>query len=189
MSQTAEYIKRLSDLQEGERSRLRCLAGRPLDATLQGFDLFTGLWWPLRKKSPATPRREPSWLVAKLFGAFPIPHIRPDSGAGPSLPEVLGRCEPQDEDDRKRYRTRFDAMLCSSLSSLEPYLHWALGEVARVVAGHVPQARDVKGIDWLQLLDDLSIWDRGEEHRRGRDVRDIWAEMYLNATNSKERRE
>lgn len=187
MSQTAEYIKRLSDLQEGERSRLRRLAGRPLDATLQGFDLFTGLWWPLRAKSPATPRREPSWLVAKLFGAFRVPHIRTDSGAGPSLPEVLSHCEPHDETARNRFRTRFDALLCSSLSSLESHLRWALGEAARAVAGHVPHARDVKGIDWVQLLDDLSIWDRGKEHRRGRDVRDIWAETYLK-TIKKERR-
>lgn len=188
MSQTAEYIRRLSDLQEGERSRLRRLAGQPLDATLQGFDLFTGLWWPLRAKSPATPRREPSWLVAKLFGAFRVPHIRPDSGVAPFLPEVLGRCEPHDEDGRKRFRARFDALLCSSLSSLEPHLRWAMGEVARAVAGRAPYARDVKGIDWVQLLDDLSIWDRGEKHRRGRDVCDIWAETYLNATNSNERR-
>ncbi|HQF87678.1 MAG TPA: type I-E CRISPR-associated protein Cse2/CasB [Acidobacteriota bacterium] len=179
MSQTAEYIKRLSALQEGERSQLRRLAGRPLDATLQGFDIFTGLWWPLRANSPATPRREPSWLVAKLFGAFPVPHIRTDSGTGPTLPEVLARCEPLDEDGRKRFRTRFDALLCSSLSSLEPHVRWALGEVALAVAGHVLHARDVKGLDWVQLLDDLSIWDRGEEHRRGRDVRDIWAETYL----------
>jgi hypothetical protein len=182
MSQTAAYIKRLSDLQEGERSRLRRLAGRPLGAALQGFDLFTGLWWPLRAKSPATPRREPSWLVAKLFGAFRVPHTRSSSGAGSSLPEVLGRCEPRDDEGRKRFRNRFDALLCSSLSSLEPHLRWALGEIAEAVAGHVPQARDVEGIDWVQLLDALSIWDRGEGHRGGRDVRDIWAETYLNAT-------
>lgn len=185
MSQTAEYIKRLSDLQEGERSRLRRLAGQSLDATLQGFDLFTGLWWPLRAKSPSTPRREPSWLVAKLFVTFRIPHISHDSGTRSSLPEVLGCCEPQDEDGRKRFRNRFDTLLCSSLLSLEPHLRWALGEVARVVAGHVPNARDVKGIDWVQLLDDLSVWDRGEENHRGRDVRDIWAETYLNAINFK----
>ncbi|WP_428569378.1 MAG: type I-E CRISPR-associated protein Cse2/CasB [Solidesulfovibrio sp. DCME] len=188
MSQTAAYIKRLSVLQEGDLSRLRRLAGRPLDATLQGFDLFTGLWWPLRTKSPATPRREPSWLVAKLFGAFRVPHIRPDLGTGPSLPQVLGICEPLDEDGCTRFRTRFDALLCSSLSSLEPILRWAMGEVARAVAGHVPHARDVKGIDWVQLLDDLSVWERGDAHRRGRDVRDIWAETYLTATDSKERR-
>ncbi|HOQ06055.1 MAG TPA: type I-E CRISPR-associated protein Cse2/CasB [Anaerohalosphaeraceae bacterium] len=188
MNPTAEYIKKLSDLKEGEHSQLRSLAGRPLDETVQGFDLFSGLWWPLRAKNPATPRREPSWLVAKLFGSFRVPHIRPDSGAGPSLPEVLGCCEPHDEDDRRRFRDRFDALLCSSLSSLEPHLRWAMGEAARAVAGHVPHARNVKGIDWVQLLDDLSIWDRGKAHRRRRDVRDIWAETYLNTTDSKERR-
>ena len=188
MSHAAEYIKRLSDLQEGDRSRLRRLAGQPIDAALQGFDLFTGLWWPLREKSQTSTRRKASWLIAKLFGAFRVPHIRPDSGAGPSLPEVLGRCEPHDEDGRKRFRTRFDALLCSNLTSLEPHLRWALGEVARAVAGHVPHAQDVKGIDWVQLLDDLSIWDRGEEHRRRRDVCDIWAETYLNNTYFDERR-
>lgn len=188
MSQTIEYIKRLSELQEGERSQLRRMAGLPLDATIQGFDLFTGLWWSLRKESPATPRREPAWLVAKLFSTFRVPHIRPGPGAGPSLPEVLGRCEPHDKDGGKRFRTRFDGLLCSSLSSLEPHIHWTLGEIARAVAGHMPHARDVQGIDWVQLLDDLSIWDRGEEHRRRRDIRDIWAETYLNATNSTQRR-
>lgn len=203
MSQTAAYIKKLTDLQQGERSRLRCLAGRPLDSTLPGFDLFTGLWWPLRAKNQATPRREPSWLVAKLFGAFRVPHIRPDSGAGPSLPEVLGRCEPPrpacrdveplisavpDREPAKsqfiaacKHRRRFDALLCSPLSGLEAHLRWALGEVARAVAGQVPHARDVKGIDWVPLLDDLSIWDRGEQHRLKRNVQDIWAESYLKA--------
>ncbi len=183
MSRTAEYINKLSGLQEGERSRLRRLAGRPLDATLLGFDLFTGLWWPLRAKSPATPRRETSWLVAKLFGAFPVPHIRHDSGAGSTLPEVLGRCEPYDDTGRKRFRTRFDALLCSSLASMEPHLRWAMGETYRAVAGRVPHAREVKGIDWVQLLDDLSIWDRGEKHSRKRDIRDIWAENYLKSVN------
>jgi hypothetical protein len=185
MSQTAEYIKRLSALQEGELSILRRLSGQPLDTSLQGFDIFTGLWWPLRAKNSATPRREPSWLVAKLFATFNLPHIRPDSGSGPSLPEVLGRCEPPAE--YSRFRTRFDALLCSNLASLEPHLRWALGEIARAAAGPVPQARDVKGIDWAQLLDDLSIWDRGAQHRRRRDVRDIWAELYLNPFASKER--
>ncbi len=186
MSQSAEYIRRLEELKEGDRSRLRLLAGRSLDETITGFDIFTGLWWPLRAKSPTTPRREPSWLIAKLFCAFHIPHIRLDSGTGHTLPAVLRRCEPRDENARNRFRTRIDAMLCASLASLEPHLRWALGEVARAVAGRVPHAKNVEGIDWAQLLDDLSIWDRGDEHRRGRDVRDIWAEIYLNATNFEE---
>lgn len=184
MSQTAEYIGRLAKLHEGERSRLRRLAGRPLDATLPGFDLFTGLWWPLRAKSPATPRREPSWLVAKLYGSFPLPHV----GSRDGLPLVLGFCEPRDPPDykaRKRFRTRFDALLCTPLSVLEPHLRWALGEICKALAGRAPLAQGITGIDWVQLLDDLSIW---EEHRSERDVRDEWAERYLSATEQPQRR-
>ncbi|MCC7350777.1 MAG: type I-E CRISPR-associated protein Cse2/CasB [Phycisphaerales bacterium] len=190
MSQTLAFIRRLEDLKEGERSRLRRLAGRPLDQTLAGFDLFTGLWWPLRQKSPATPRRETSWLAVKLFGAFgsSVPHVRPEFGNGPTLPAVLGLCEPSDPPEfmaRNRFRTRFDAILCAPLSGIEPPLSWALDEIGRAVAGRVPRAAGVKGIDWAQLLDDLSIWDRDEQYRRGRDIRDLWAEQYLNATNHK----
>lgn len=181
---TADFITRLEDLKAGERSRLRSLAARPLDARLDGFDLFTGLWWPLRHDSPQAPRRETSWLIAKLFGAFgsAVPHVRPEGQeVGPTLPAVLGVCEPRHEHKGPRFRTRFDALLCSPLPALEPHLRWALGEVARAVAGRTPHARSVTGIDWARLLDDLSIWDRGEEHRLHRDIRDSWAEAYLDA--------
>jgi len=170
MSHTIAFIQRLENLKEGERSRLRRLAGKPLDKTLQGFDLFTGLWWPLRQSSPVAPRRETSWVVAKLYGAFPIPHAQ-----GATLASLLGRLEPRDERDQARFRRRFDALLCSPLPVVEPHLHWAL----RAIIDAFPGA----GVDWVRLLDDLSIWDRGEEHKRERDVRDIWAEQYLNATN------
>ncbi|MCC7313758.1 MAG: type I-E CRISPR-associated protein Cse2/CasB [Planctomycetes bacterium] len=181
MSQSIAYVKKLEAMKEGERSLLRSLGGQPLDARLDGFDLFTGLWWPLRQASPVAPRRETSWLVAKLFGAFRVPHFRPDAGIGPTLPAVLGVCEPRHEYDGPRFRTRFDALLCSPLIALEPQLRWALGEVAKAVQGRIAHARGITGIDWARLLDDLSIWDRGEGHRIGRDVRDIWAEDYLNA--------
>lgn len=203
---TAHFVKRLKDLKEGERSRLRSLAGRPLDARLDGFDLFTGLWWPLRATNKAAPRRETSWLVAKLFGAFgsAVPHVVPEGQpTGPALPAVLGVCEPRrthcsdaaplnspppEREPAKsefiaarKFRTRFDALLCSPLPALEPHLRWALGEIARAVAGRMPHARGVTGIDWAWLLDDLSIWDRGAQHRLHRDIRDVWAEAYLNA--------
>lgn len=180
-----EYINRLEALQQGERSRLRSLAGQPLHSRLDGFDLFTGLWWPLRQRSPVAPRRETSWLIAKLYGTFadPVPHVRPEGAKqGPTLPAVLGLCEPRDPPDfkaRNRFRTRFDALLCSPLTVIEPHMRWALGEIARAIEGRVPHARGVQGIDWAHLLDDLSIWDRGEAHRRRRDVRDEWAVAYL----------
>ncbi len=175
MTPTVEFISKLENLKEGQRSCLRRLAGLPLDKALQGFDVFTGLWWPLRHANPATPRRETSWLVAKLYGMFPIPHVRPHPPADQlTLARLLRRCEPRDDDDQERFRKRFDALICSPLSCVEPHLHWALRVIARAVAQEV-----VPGMDWAQLLDDLSIWDRGEEHRRERDVRDIWAEQYL----------
>jgi hypothetical protein len=74
-------------------------------------------------------------------------------------------------------------MLLSPLLCLEPHLRWALSVVADAV-----EKGKCSGIDWALLLNHLSIWDRGEEHRLERDVRDIWAEKYLNAVHQYERR-
>jgi hypothetical protein len=175
---TVAFIQRLEDLKEGERSRLRRLAGRPLDQTVAGFDLFTGLWWPLREKKQRAPSRDVSWLIAKLLAASSIPHIRPESGCGPSLPAVLGLCEPQDPPDYNesdRFRTRFDAILCSALADIEPRMTWALDQVGRAVQGRIAQARGVQGIDWALLLDDMSAWDRQFNPD------DTWQQSRLNA--------
>ena len=174
MSQTAAFIARLTDERlfgPGERARLRALAGRGLNESTPGFDLFTGLWWPLRQKNQAAPRREVAWLVAKLYAACSIRHVRPEGGKGPPLAQVFGGFEPREP----HLKARFDALLCTPLSGLEPHLRWALSVVARAVAHH-----RAPGLDWVQLLDDLSVWDRGDEHR---DVRDIWAKDYLSAVH------
>ena len=203
MSQSVAFIKRLEDLKEGERSRLRRLAGQPLDHTLAGFDLFTGLWWPLRATNERTPRRELSWLIAKLFGASSVPHVRPDLRLGPSIAALLGLCEPRNDRDSSRFRTRFDALLCSNLSAIEPHLQWGLREIGKAAAGRVPHSRSVEGLDWALLLDDLSLWDReynpadtrqkrrlnaheqlvrcDETHRT---PQDLWACEYLHGPNN-----
>ncbi len=205
MSQALAFIQRLEDLKAGDRSRLRRLGGQPLDQSLQGFDLFTGVWWPLRATNERTPRREMSWLIAKLFGAASVPQVRPESGVGPSFPAVLGVCEPNDPPDyraRDRFRRRFDAVICSSLSAIEARLAWALEAIGQALAGRVAHTRNVTGIDWALLLDDVSLWDRefnpddtwqksrliahgnavrcGEIHRT---PQDLWACEYLYATN------
>ncbi len=167
MTLTEQFIARLEALGGGERSRLRGLAGQPLHQTVPGFDLFTALWWPVRQAGG----RQPSWLVAKLFGAFPLPPVR-----GESLPAIVGACEPGDEDAGKRWRDRFDALVQTPLSQLEPHLGWALS-----VAAHAVAAGGAKGMDWVRLLHDLSRWERHEEQGRKRDVRDIWAKEYLKA--------
>lgn len=184
MSQTAAFIARLTNkgfrrvFGPGDRARLRALAGRGLDEDTAGFDLFTGLWWPLRQKNRAAPRREIAWLIAKSYAAFPIPHEPCGRGGPTTLAVILGREEPRFyKPGHQRFRQRFDSLLCTPLAGLEPYLRWALA----IVCDAVTHGR-AKGMDWVQLTDDLSIWDRGEAHRRERDIRDIWAEQYLKST-------
>ncbi len=180
MTQTEKFIRVLESVKEGDRSRLCRLAGKPLDETLQAFDLFTGLWWPLREKSPRAPERGSAWLVAKLHSAFPVPHVRLEKA---ELARVLGRSERglRNEFDRKRFRRRFDALLQSPYSGLEPHLRWALS----IVRSGLGQ-KQIQGVDWVRLLDDLRLWvigpDKQDEDplRRKKDVRDVWAKHYLN---------
>jgi len=168
MAQSDAFIHRLESLQEGDLSRLRRLAGRSISDDLAGFDLFTGFWWPLREASQAAPRRETSWLVAKLFATFRIPHVRSPSCC---LPVVLRMREPLKDTERERFRIRFDALLQAPLPAIEPHLRWALRESK--------QAR-VRGLHWAQLLYHLSIWDRPGAQKYPRDIRDVWARQYLN---------
>jgi len=171
-----QFIHVLTKLKTGELGLLRSHAGQGLDETVEGFDLFTGLWWPLRANNQFAPRRETAWLVAKLFGAFPIPNARPDDKKGTQLAQILGRYEPRRPFLQERYRHWFDSLLQTPLPRLEPHLRRALSVVA-----DLEDTGLVIGIDWAQLLDDLSIWDRSEKHRRGIDVREEWACQYLEA--------
>ncbi len=183
MTQTEKFIRRLEALKEGDRFKLRELRDRGPDETLQGFDLFTSLWWPLRNESPSAPRKETSWLVAKLFGAFPVPQVQhPMLNAGATLAYMLGRCQPIEVFAQRRFRRRFDVLLRTPLSELEPLLRWALSIVADAFF-----RKKCLGLNWVQLLEDLSIWDRGEAHRRRRDIREEWAESYLTAVQRSER--
>ena len=81
-----EYINRLSTLKSGDLSIIRTLQNKTLDESLEGFDIFTSLWWPLREKNQRAPRREPAWLIAKLFASCPLKHEN-----GMSLPLLLGK--------------------------------------------------------------------------------------------------
>lgn len=189
MTPTEAFISKLENLKDGERSLLRRHLGQPLHKSLAGFDLFTGLWWPLREKDPRAPSRDTSWLVAKLFCARPIPHRRRDhrDDRAFNLATILGYIERRDHSDdydQKRFRDRFDALLCAALDTIEPQLDWALGVVrAAHGKGQVP------GLDWAQLLDDLWQWERFEKRYLSEDdreadvydIRDEWAMHYLGA--------
>jgi hypothetical protein len=114
-----------------------------------------------------------------LYAAFRVPHEPCERGGPTALAVVLGGEERRllQTPGALRFRQRFDSLLCSPLPALEPHLHWALAVVRDAVT-----ARRSGGLDWVQLTDHLSIWDRGEKHRLGRDIRDIWAEQYWKAT-------
>lgn len=177
MTGTEHFIQRLSELKTGDLAVLRLSQGKQLDHAGPGFDLFTGLWWPLRQESRGAPRRETAWLVAKLFGAFPLPNAQDEPQRPAELARVLRSCEPHDDFDGPRFRRRVDALLQAPLPNLEPHLRWALSVVAN---GHI--GGRTLGLDWNRLLDHLSIWDRADEHRLGRDIHEIWAEQYLALT-------
>lgn len=154
MTATERYIRTLMALKSGELSLLRRHADQGLDTTLHGFDLFTGLWWPLRQRDPTTPRREVAWLIAKLYAAHPIPQSED------TLAHQLRRCRRNS--DRERFEQRFDTLLSLPLDRIEPTLRWALGLLA---SGSLR-------VNWVRLTDDLSIWERESTRLK-------WAEQYL----------
>lgn len=160
MSPTQQYIDALSKLKAGELGLLRTHAGQGLDESVEGFDLFAGLWWPLREKNQRAPRRHVAWLVAKLYGFTPLEHA-----AGDTLARQLGRCWPYglgQERQRTRFQHLVDELLASSLEDIEPKLRWALRELSD---------KELK-LDWVKLTDDLSIWERESTRLR-------WAEEFL----------
>lgn len=142
---TEQFIQTLQSLKPGDLNRLRQHAGRPLDQSVHGFDLFAGLWWPLREKNQRAPRREVAWLVAKLYAFRPVSHV-----SGATLAGLLGRRRPADERARVRHQQRFDELLLLPLAQIEAALQWALTVVGD---GGL-------GLDWVRLTDELSIWER-----------------------------
>lgn len=165
MSATEQYVEILTGLKAGDLGLLRAHAEQGLDETVEAFDLFAGLWWPLRQqKGGPPPRREVAWLIAKLYAVCPIPQSRDDT-----LARQLGRWQPMRDQDQERFGERFDRMLALPLHRLEPALQWALDLIA---------SRGWK-VDWVALADDLSRWERES-------TRVKWAEQFLRA---RERRE
>lgn len=157
MSTTDQYIEVLTRLKPGDLGLLRTHAGKGLDESIDGFDLFAGLWWPLRQRNERAPRREVAWLIAKLYAFCPIPHSPNDY-----LARQLRRCQPNEKRERERYREKFDRMLALPVSQIEPVLQWALDWVA------LSRPR----LDWVKLTDDLSIWERESTRLK-------WAQQFL----------
>lgn len=160
MTPTERYIKKLESLQEGDLGLLRAHGGQRLDHTVPGFDLFTGLWWPIRqgKQGQRAPRRHVAWLIATLYASCPL-----EQESGKTLARQLRRCHQRlAKESAERFQQRFDRLLSLPLADLGPALRWALGQVS--TAGQV--------LDWVKLTDDLSVWERPSKRLE-------WAEQFL----------
>jgi len=157
LNATERYVDVLTGLNAGDLGLLRTYAGKGLDESLHGFDLFAGIWWPLRQQNQHAPRREVAWLAAKLYAFRPIPHSR-----GDTLARQLRQCCPSEERDRDSYHQRFDQLLGLPLGEIEYSIQWALD---RIGSSSLP-------LDWVQLIDDLSLWERESTRLR-------WAEQFL----------
>jgi len=157
MTPTEEFINALTSLKTGDLGLLRTHSGQGLDESVNGFDLFAGLWWPLRQRSERTPRRSVAWLIAKLYAFCPIPH-----SLGDELAVQLAKCQPTEKQERTKYQHRVDGMLSLPLKKIEPALQWGLAQIA---------SKDLR-LDWVKLTNDLSIWERESIRRK-------WAEQFL----------
>ena len=157
MSATEEYVEVLTRLKAGGLGLLRTHAGQGLDESVDGFDLFAGLWWPLRRRNERAPRRAVAWLIAKLYAFCPIPH-----SPGDTLARQLRLCQPSKDPARERFRSRFDRTLVLPLDRIEPALRRMLDLVAS----------NSGNLDWARLTDDLSIWERESTRLR-------WAEQFI----------
>jgi len=158
---TEIYIDRLLSLKPGARGLLRSHCLQPLDESTDAFDLFAGLWWPLRQNNPKVPRRSVAWLVAKLIGSCQIEHHQ-----GRLFSTETGRRAMRfPRDDRQRFETRFDQLLIQPADALEPELLFFLRDLHR----------NEFSIDWVQLTDDLSGWAVGNMIQRK------WAKQFVDA--------
>ena len=159
---TAQFIQRVSELKAGDLSRLRQLKGCDLHDELDGFDLFTGLWWSLRRKSLRVPRREVAWLVIKLYAQFPFVQEN-----NITLPLLLSRIynNLRTNKERRRFIARTDVILRTSPNQLEYPLSWALQTIGLYKC---------TSLDWIKLTDDLSVWHNEL-------VRQKWAKAFNHA--------
>lgn len=164
MSPTEQFIYSLSEMKDGEKNRFRLAAGTRPDQSTEAFDLFTGIWWPLRQKYQNAPKRETAWVVCSLFSLFSVPHCE-----GKTIARQLAQLEPLSEREKNRYRVKVNEILNSTISSIPDRLRWALG----LLSAHQ------KEIDWVRLTNDLSIWETGDTGSQREKISKIWLREYV----------
>lgn len=154
-----QYIAKLQSIGIGPLHHLRNATLRDLHEDIESFDLFTGLWWPLRSASAGAPRRRIAWSVAKLQGAVPL-----RDGRGATFPKLVSSVARRlTQEQRKSLEQRFDALLQADLRAVEAQLSWFL----RFLRKH-----GATELDWGELTNTLSRWELPGYRAR-------WARDYL----------
>ena len=175
------FINSLFQLKSSDRFIFRNLAQQGIGSNVKAFDIFTKIWWPLRKKFSTMSNKETCWLIAKLFCAFPIPLPHDEKERDCSLPTLLGEIETDlNEMNVNRHTSKFKSLLVSPFENIESNLRWALTIIKKRY-----DSNNIPGFSWDLLMSDLSSWKSpaSSNHRNN------LAKNYLNATTHNKRRE
>ena len=146
-----EFCERLSQLEAGERARLKRNAGRTLAESRDVFGLF------FRLLPPSVPRyqEETYFLAATLF---PLAEGGGEGNLGTSL------CHARE----KKYAQGLDRRVEILLDADKEQLPFRLRQAVRFLEG-----RRIR-VNWPQLLQDLLAWDHPKRYAQGQ-----WARAYF----------
>ncbi|NQT88777.1 type I-E CRISPR-associated protein Cse1/CasA [bacterium] len=133
---------------DGDWSTLAQAANRRMNESPEAFDLFSGLYWRLRRQKSKVPRRGVAWLVLKLMAAVPARFrtVEPDANWNPlrKLPATQRHSEGQ----RGKGPLRIYPKGLPGIARLEVQLRETLRNHLET---HNPQP-----VDWPALCDQLN---------------------------------
>ena len=79
-----KFVRLCSRLDNASWAILEQAANKPLNYSAAAFDIFTGLYWPLRQKDKTAPARNAAWLALKLMATAGA--MRPTPAVGSHQP-------------------------------------------------------------------------------------------------------
>jgi hypothetical protein len=82
----ARFVFAASQLDDASWGVLAAAANCSMDADPAAFDIFTGLYWPLRTKQTTVPSRPAAWLALKLMATAGSARPRPSQRSGSFQP-------------------------------------------------------------------------------------------------------
>jgi len=168
------FVKRLRDLDDGERARFKRNAGTSMDESHNALGLFYKRLlfdYSLRERD-----EDVYFLIATLFPFEKKPKQTPESSAtepserpknfGASLGKIRHRIEGKKEGAAKGLDNRFERLLDADEQQLSYYLRHE---------AHFLMNQEGGRIHWEQLLRDLLIWDYADRRVQRRWARDYFA--------------